>query len=133
MVDRFSSFFLYDFGHREWFKDYEKVHKGLALRIKYKDGRVKWILDVRYALDLTHNFLLVSQLVDVIIDTIFTKGCKLVHGSILLAMRTRLKTLYKLEMTILVMGNANLTSMENRNPMEATKIQVWCCSIEGTC
>ena len=61
--------------HKECFKDYEKVHEHKVflgdnysdeiigkdnVRIKYREGRVKWIPNCNHVLGLTCNLLLIS-------------------------------------------------------------------------
>jgi hypothetical protein len=73
LVDSRASFHLTP--HKDCFKDREKVHEGKVLlgdnfsgktigkdnvRIKYRDGRVKWIPNERHMSGLTCNILLIS-------------------------------------------------------------------------
>ena len=53
-------------------------------------------------------------MVDASVDIIFSKeGCRLVQGAMVLAKGVWLGTLYKLDVATQVMGNGNVTSMEN--------------------
>ena len=53
-------------------------------------------------------------MVDASVDIIFSKeGCRLVQGDMVLAKGVWLETLYKLDVATQVMGNGNVTSMEN--------------------
>ena len=118
MIDSGASFHFTP--HREWFCEYEKYDGGDVflgddrkaritgrgkVKLKLQGGRIRTLPSVWHILALAKILISVSKMDDVGIKIVFEKDtCKMVRGALVLIQGIWIGTLYKLQVSLLLMG-----------------------------